>query len=37
MAPEVYNGLMYTEKIDVFSFGVIMFELFKVQPIMAKI
>ena len=27
MAPEMYNNKEYTEKVDVFSFGVCMYEL----------
>lgn len=37
MAPEVHRGEIYSEKIDVFSYGVIVYELFKMQPMMAKL
>ena len=37
MAPEVFRGEIYSEKIDVFSDGVIVAELFKMQPMMAKL
>ena len=32
MAPEVINGYKYTEKADVFSFGIILWELATRKP-----
>lgn len=28
MAPEIFNGEKYTEKADVYSFGIVMWEIF---------
>eukprot|EP01025_Chloroclados_australasicus_P049754 TRINITY_DN5689_c1_g1_i4.p1 TRINITY_DN5689_c1_g1~~TRINITY_DN5689_c1_g1_i4.p1 ORF type:complete len:494 (-),score=55.52 TRINITY_DN5689_c1_g1_i4:152-1633(-) len=33
MAPEVWSGFVYTEKVDIFSLGVIMYELFSYRHI----
>lgn len=37
MAPEVYRGKHYDEKVDVFGFGLIMYELFCSQLVMVKV
>lgn len=33
MAPEVYNGEPYSEKVDIFSLGVVIFELFSLTSL----
>lgn len=37
MAPEVLLGQPYNEKIDVFSFGIIMYELFGGMVILSRV
>jgi len=37
MAPEVYRGKRYDEKVDVFGFGLIMYELFLSELVIVKV